>query len=182
MGKALAPWIAMLALTAGVAVAATPEPAAPVALPAVAAELVPGARLIGAATYRFFGLKIYDGYYFCAAKGYSPDQPFALMMNYHRNLSGEAIASRSIEEIAKLRIGSAEQRERWEAAMKGLFPDVHPGDLLTGINIPGTGTRFFRNGVVLGTVDDPAFARAFFAIWFDPRTSRPEFREHLLGE
>jgi hypothetical protein len=180
MVKALTPWFAALAVS--MAVVAAPEPMAPAALPAEAAELVPGARLVGAATYTFFGLKIYDGYYFCAAKSYSPDRPFALMMNYHRHLSGEAIASRSIEEIAKLKIGSAEQRERWEAAMKRLFPDVQPGDLLTGINIPGTGTRFFRNGVVLGTVDDPAFAQAFFAIWFDPRTSRPDFREHLLGE
>jgi hypothetical protein len=182
MVKAFIPWVAALALAASMAVTAAPEPATPAALPAEAAELVPGARLVGAATYTFFGLEIYDGYYFCAAKNYSPDRPFALMMNYHRHLSGEAIASRSIEEIAKLKIGSAEQRARWEAAMKHLFPDVQPGDLLTGINIPGTGTRFFRNGVVLGTVDDPAFAQAFFAIWFDPRTSGPEFREHLLGE
>jgi hypothetical protein len=42
--------------------------------------------------------------------------------------------------------------------------------------------RFFRNGTPIGDIDDREFARAFFAIWLDPRTSEPELRKQLLGE
>lgn len=155
--------------------------APPPALPAEAVALVPGARLIGSATLTFIGLKIYDGYYYSANKRYSPQEPFALVLSYHRNLRGEAIANRSIDEIERLDIGSPAQRERWCTIMKGMFPDVHPGDVVTGVNVPGGATQFFRNGKPIGSVDDPAFGAAFFAIWFDPRTSRPELRERLLG-
>jgi len=37
-------------------------------------------------------------------------------------------------------------------------------------------------GTPIGTIEDPEFARASFAIWFDPRTSEPVLRRQLLGE
>jgi hypothetical protein len=48
--------------------------------------------------------------------------------------------------------------------------------------VPGFGARFWRNGAPLGEVADPAFSRAFFSIWLDPRTSAPELRAALLGQ
>jgi hypothetical protein len=159
---------------------ATPPDA--VAMPAVVAAAVPGARLVGKATLTFLGLHIYDGAYYRAGNGYSAQEPFALLLTYHRHLRGEAIASRSSDEIERLDLGSAADRARWGATMRRLFPDVVPGDQLLGINLPGTGTEFFRNGTSLGVVSDPTFGPAFFAIWFDPRTSRPELRTRLLGK
>ena len=72
--------------------------------------------------------------------------------------------------------------KRWGEAMKSIFPDVDKGDRLTGVNLPGRGAKFFRNGQPIGEVPDPDFAAAFFGIWFDPKTSRPDFRKRLLGE
>jgi hypothetical protein len=62
----------------------------------------------------------------------------------------------------------------------GLFPDVEKGRKLAGVNLPGTGARFYFDGQLLGSIDDPAFARAFFAIWLDERTKAPQLRESLL--
>ena len=56
------------------------------------------------------------------------------------------------------------------------------GDRMTGVNVPGVGARFFHNGTPVGEVAEPAFAQAFFGIWLDPKTSRPDFRKQLLGE
>jgi hypothetical protein len=92
------------------------------------------------------------------------------------------IAERSSAEIARLGYGSPEERSRWDALMRRVFPDVRKGDRLTGLHVPGRGVRFFHNGQPIGESPDPAFARAFFAIWLDPRTSQPEFRRTLLGE
>jgi hypothetical protein len=64
--------------------------------------------------------------------------------------------------------------------MLKLFPDVEKGRRLAGVNVPGTGARFYYEGRLLGSIDDPAFARAFFAIWLDERTRAPQLRESLL--
>ena len=78
--------------------------------------------------------------------------------------------------------GDAQQRGRWLDAMKRLFPDVAKGDRLTGVHEPGRGARFFHNDRPIGGVDDPDFARAFFAIWLDERTVAPALRESLLRQ
>jgi hypothetical protein len=41
--------------------------------------------------------------------------------------------------------------------------------------------QFLLNGRPIGSVDEPEFARAFFAIWFDPRTRARDLRAGLLG-
>lgn len=178
----VARWLAVVtvALLCATPVRAAENPADSV-LPTAAAALVPGVHLVGKGTLTFFGLRIYDGHYFAAAKAYSVGEPFALLLTYHRKLHGDAIATRSSEEIERLGVGSIDDRAGWDKAMRGLFPDVHAGDQITGVNLPGTGVQFFRNGKSLGTVTDPSFGRAFFGIWFDPKTSRPELRAHLLG-
>jgi hypothetical protein len=63
--------------------------------------------------------------------------------------------------------------------MAQIFPDVKPEDRIVGVHL-SEGARFFHNDRFIGSVDDPAFARAFFAIWLDARTSAPELRALLL--
>ena len=46
---------------------------------------------------------------------------------------------------------------------------------------PGRGAQFLLNGRSIGSIDEPEFARAFFAIWFDPRTRSRDLRASLLG-
>ena len=77
---------------------------------------------------------------------------------------------------------SPEDRERWGREMARVFPDVRPGDRIIGVNVPRQGARFFHNGEPIGSIDDAAFTRAFFGIWFDRGTSRPDLRRQLLGE
>lgn len=149
------------------------------AVPTEARNLVPNARLQGSGEMRYLGLPIYEGRYWSAERGYSTARPFALELRYHRSLSGARIAGRSVDEIGKLGYGSSAERARWGELMTQLFPDVRSGDRLTGVNVPGQGARFFRNGEPIGAITDPAFAQAFFGIWFDPKTSRPEFRRQL---
>jgi hypothetical protein len=105
-----------------------------------------------------------------------------LDLHYKLRLEGQAIAARSVDEIGNLGLGTPEQLQRWEQAMRQIFPDVGEGDRLTGICLPPGVARFFHNGRLIGEVDAPQFARAFFGIWLDPRTSRPDFRRQLLGE
>jgi len=151
-------------------------------LPPQVAELAPNLKAQGGGELIFFGVSVYDGYYWSQARGWSQDRPFALDLHYHRALDGAKIAERSVGEITKLGYGNAEQRSRWGEEMKRVFPNVRKGDRLTGVNLPGGVVRYFFNGESIGDIVDPDFARAFFGIWLDPKSSQLDFRQLLLGE
>jgi hypothetical protein len=65
--------------------------------------------------------------------------------------------------------------------MRAIFPDVQKGDRITGVHVPPATVRYFFNGQPIGDIVDGEFARAFFGIWLDPRTSRRDFRDLLLS-
>ena len=108
------------------------------------------------------------------------DVPFALALEYRRDIPGARIVAASVDEMRRL--GAPEpDLQRWEDEMKRLFPDVRNGDTITGFFLPGQGARFYLGRRALGELADPEFARRFFAIWLDPRTSAPAVRAALLG-
>lgn len=152
--------------------------------PAEVLSELPGAALQGSGRLTFFGLRVYD------ARLWSDENfraepfdraPLAIEIGYARSLRGRLIAERSLEEMRRAGPIAEAQAARWLAAMTQLFPDVHPGDRLTGVLRPGESARFFLNGKPLGEVRDTEFAKRFFGIWLSPKTSEPSLRESLLG-
>ena len=141
-------------------------------------------KLQGMGTLRWMGLKIYEARLFASTRP-DPAQltqlPFALELTYARDFNGPSIAERSINEIKKLGIGSAEQHQAWRSRMQAIFPNVKSGDRIRGLHRPGLGASFMLNDKPIGSIDDAEFARAFFAIWLDPKTSEPSLRKELLG-
>ena len=169
---------------------ATPDAGAAASVPHMAAPApiratLPAARLAGEGALRWLGLRIYDARLWVGPRGLDPDRigtdAFALEISYARSLSGAAIAERSAAEIARLDLAASEgQRIGWLERMGAIFPDVRAGDRIAGVFDPRAGTRFFLNDRPIGSVADPAFARAFFGIWLDARTAAPQLREALL--
>lgn len=141
-------------------------------------------RLQGEGTLRWFGLKIYDARLLSAqriADEKTLSQSFALELTYARAFSGVKIAETSLDEMRKFTRATPEQLQRWKAEMERLFPSVNAGDRLRGVYLPGRAAAFYFNDRPIGSVDDPEFAKAFFSIWLDPRTAKPELRKQLLG-
>ena len=151
-------------------------------LPSQVLALASNLKVQGGGELTFFGISVYDGYYWSPTRGWTQDGPYALDLHYHRALDGAKIAERSVSEIAKLGYGTREQRTRWGEEMRRMFPDVRRGDRLTGVNLPGGVVRYFHNGKSIGEIADPGFAQAFFGIWLDPKSSEADFRQLLLGE
>jgi hypothetical protein len=150
-------------------------------LPAAVTALAPGLAAQGGGEMTFLGLSIYNGWYWGPGHDWQLDAPFAIDLHYRRRLAGASIAERSVTEIEKLGLATQEQLARWGEAMRRIFPDVASGDQVTGLFLPPGGVRYFLNGRPVGEIVDPSFARAFFGIWLDPRTSRADFRQKLLG-
>jgi len=147
----------------------------------VATQSVP-LREVGAGSLHWFGLHVYDARLAVAGERFDPSQPFALTLRYARELAGARIAETSRDEMRRLGFGTSAEQQRWLEEMRRVFPDVRRGDELTGTAVPGRGVEFALNGRPIGSIDDPAFGRAFFAIWFDPRTRSRDLRASLLGE
>ncbi|QYF94395.1 chalcone isomerase family protein [Massilia sp. PAMC28688] len=139
-------------------------------------------RVAGQGTFKWFGLTIYHAQLWVGEQGYQPDAPFVLELVYARKLDGGKIAQASAEQMEKIGAGTPAQRTAWLARMREIFPNVQEGTRISGVHLPGSGARFYLDGRPLASVPDPAFARAFFAIWLDPKTTAPALRAALLGQ
>ena len=144
----------------------------------------------GSGEMTWFGLKLYRATLWVAgqksgkmdvekAGQLRDDVPLALALEYRRDIEGDRIVRASVDEMRKLGAGEA-QLQRWAPEMRRVFPDVKKGDVLTGVYLPDRGVRFFFQEREIGEVVDADFARHFFAIWLDPKTSAPEVRAALL--
>jgi hypothetical protein len=143
----------------------------------------PGARSIGAGQFKWFGFAVYEARLWSRGMRPTLDYPFALEVTFLREFERETLVDMSEDEMRRL--GGEEldpgRLAGWTVEMRVAFVDVTPGQRIAGLYLPGRGCRFYVNGRFRHEVTDPEFARAFFAIWLDPRTRTPKLRHQLLG-
>ena len=137
-----------------------------------------GFRRWGSGEFRRFGFLVYEATLWAGSDD-PLRPPLALKLTYKRNISGRDIADASVKEIRNLGVADEARLKGWGEQMVRIFPDVRSGDHIVGLHLPDE-ARFFHNDRSIGTIDDPAFARAFFAIWLDAGTSAPDLRAALL--
>ncbi|BEI37820.1 chalcone isomerase family protein [Polynucleobacter sp. HIN7] len=139
---------------------------------------IESASLQGQGRLTFWGFDVYDARYYVAdPKG---QNGFALEIHYIRSFKGADLAKRTIDEMTRLGV-SEKQRTIWLQSLEKLFPDIASGDTLVGIHLPDRGTLFLHNGKPIGDIPGDAFAKAFFGIWLDERTSVPKLRSALIA-
>jgi Chalcone isomerase-like len=120
-----------------------------------------GLKRWGNGQFRRFGFLVYEA-----------------TLDYKRTLAGAAIADASVKEMRALGADEAALK-RWGEQMTRIFPNVKEGDSIIGQYEPGV-ARFYFNGRLVGEVAEADFARWFFGIWLDAKTSAPELRAALL--
>jgi hypothetical protein len=136
-------------------------------------------QLQGLGRLNFWGFHVYDANLYRGAT--KDSQEFALELKYQRSLSGEAIASRTAEEMKNLGVADA-QAASWGKELATILPNVEPGQTIAAIYIPKQGTTFFYEGKKISQIQGADFAKAFFGIWLDTKTSAPKLRTDLLGQ
>ncbi len=140
-------------------------------------------KMLGSGDLRWFGFHIYSAKLWSDTPVFDVKQKFALELTYRRSISKARFVSVSLDEMRRLSGDAlpAEQLQRWEKYMQQAFLDVQEGEQLIGVHLPGTGCRFYSRDKLLAEIADPAFAQAFFAIWFDPRSKDANLRQQLTG-
>lgn len=107
--------------------------------------------------------------------------PYALDLNYLRNVSADQIVQTSVQEMERLCDVDQDRLASWGEQLRAILPDVTLGDRLIGLFRPGRGVSFFGRDQELGHIEDAAFAVAFAAVWLDEETRAPALRAALLG-
>ena len=143
-------------------------------------------RLRGQANMRWFGLLLYEARLWTLdafdSKHWA-DQRFALELVYARSFDGAKIAQASLELMQAQHGKAAERDHQWLAWMQQSFPNIQAKDRLLGLHQGAKeGCRFVHNRQVRLDIPDAHFAKAFFGIWLDPRTTEPALRRSLIGE
>jgi hypothetical protein len=133
-------------------------------------------RRWGSGEFRRFGFLVYEATLWAGDDPQRP--PLTLRLDYRRNIAGPDIATASIKEMRRT-VADETRLADWGERMARIFPDVKPGDHIVGHHL-GDGAVFMQGERLLGRIDEPDFAQAFFGIWLDPRTSAPELRAALL--
>ena len=136
-----------------------------------------GLRRWGMGEFRRFGMRIYAATLWAGDDPLQP--PRALRLDYQRDIAGRTIAEASVREMRRF-VDDENRLRDWGERLGALLPDVRTGDHLLGVQ-RGQVARFYQDSRLLGGIDAPGFAQAFFAIWLDPRTSAPDLRAALLG-
>jgi hypothetical protein len=142
-------------------------------------QLLPGAQQVGQGMFKRFGWSIYEARLYAAAGLFDVAQPYALSLTYERTIAGDRLVQSSLDEMRKLS-KPVDQHPEWAAELSRVLPSVSKGVTLTGVYRPGEGAVFYEQDKEIGQIND-VLARAFFAIWLDPRTSEPSLRQSLLG-
>ena len=158
-----------------------PGPAIADSAMSTAARYITNPQKVGEAVLKYLFWDVYRVELFAAPEGWHPDAPFALTLNYLRDLEGADIADRTILEMRRQGFSDEKTLADWRSRLRAIFPDVSDGTRLTGVRDSDGKTIFYRNGAKIGEIDDLSFTRPFFDIWLGEKTSEPALRRALLG-
>ncbi|TAL28274.1 MAG: hypothetical protein EPN97_14975 [Alphaproteobacteria bacterium] len=149
--------------------------------PAEVGDYIQADAPYGQGTLRKLFMKVYETSLWTDAKTWSMKEPFALCIRYNMNFKDKDLVKRTFEEMGRSGLVTQADRETFGPQLTALFHDVHPGDVITAVFLPGRGAVFYYNGKPRGKLEDIAFAKRFFNIWLGPDTSEPDLRDRLLA-
>jgi hypothetical protein len=146
------------------------------------ADVIHATKPYGQGFYRFLMIPAYTAQMWTDADHWSMDVPFALTLTYDMHFSTDGMVSRTKEELKHINPAlSDDALSAYAAKLDKAFPPVASGDRITALNLPGAPARFYYNGALTATIDDPNLNRDFFSIWLSPRSSDPELQAKLVG-
>lgn len=167
--------LSLLATAPALANKAPPLPAG------IQAQAVQPLKVLGGATYRKFGFRVYHVALWVPGARWDTAQPYALQLTYRRDLSKDTLVDGIMDGIREQEQADDATLQRWETAMNAALTDVNEGDTITGLAVPGKSALLFLNGKQIMTIEDKGLSDAFFAVWLG-KTADEDMREKLLSQ
>ena len=138
-------------------------------------------ELVGEAQFRLFFFDIYHAALFAPDGRYDGTAPYALKLSYLRDVSSQTITETSLDEMRRQGVNDAASLAEWAGWMEQNFPDMQNGDEAVMVALTDGGMAFYHNQIKRGQTDDPAFTKAFFAIWLSDNVLKPDLGRRLRG-
>lgn len=139
------------------------------ARPAEVGTALPGARMVGAATYEVLAIRLFNAELWNQSGTFSWERPFALSLTYERSAQASTLINRSIREMSSRGAGNARQLAPLREQLERCFTNVARGDRFTGVSTGNETAVFYLNGAQRCEVRWPNFRRHFFGIWLAGR-------------
>lgn len=140
---------------------------------------------LGQSTYDWFWIKLYSAELWAPNRVQTMDQlwqtPFALSLTYDIRIKPAKLAQVTLEQMEHQAPVAPDVAERWVQQLTQLYPPIAKGTTLIGLYDPKGRMALYRDGQLLGEMQDGDFAKRFFQIWLDARSSYPKNRLQLLG-
>lgn len=171
----------LFALLLALALPAAEVRAARAEAPACAQQLMEQPRMVGQGRMTFMLWHVYDAALYAPRGQYARGGDFALQLTYRQTIKGRDIADTSVEEMRRAGMRDEIKLAAWHTRMRDIFPDVKPGDVLTGVHLATGESVFCAQGREAGRIRDPEFGEHFFNIWLADTTRAPALRRSLLG-
>ena len=137
------------------------------ASPLEVSQVLPSAQRVGEAHYRVLAWTVFEAALWADGGVFSWDRPFALTLTYRRSFSAQALTNRTLGEMSRRSASNAETLAPLRERLHACFPDVTPGDRITGVSTGANSARFYFNGRQRCEIEWPGFRRGFFGIWLD---------------
>mgnify|MGYP001148009508 CR=1 FL=1 len=140
-------------------------------------NLLPGAEQRGAATFRLFGLPVYQARLF--TRGAAPldwTQDFGIELTYQRRLSQDDLIVATLREMRRLGYPAPDR-----ARLQPCFQSVAPGDRYLAVSRGPDRILFLRNGRTVCTLAQTGITRGFMSIFVGENTRSARFTGALLG-
>jgi len=147
----------------------------------VAQQHVEDAELVGNARLKVMFWSVFDARLYARGGEFERLEPFALSLSYLRDLKGEQIISKTIEEMTDQKKFDKQELTSWSEQLFGIIKDVDASTTITGVRDERGHTIFYRNGNLAGTIENTRFTEGFFDIWLGENTSEPQLRRDLLS-
>ncbi|MEJ7137408.1 chalcone isomerase family protein [Amphibiibacter pelophylacis] len=138
----------------------TPAPAAPVWTPPTAS--------IGPVRVTYWGIHAYDITLWKRASfdlAHYEQHDLILQLAFARDFLSADLARRASAKMADLARWGSATREQWRQTLASLIPDIKRGDILSIEHRADQGVQLRLNNRPLGSINDPAFARAYLGLW-----------------
>lgn len=143
---------------------------------------VPDAAEVGRGVFTYAFWDVYEATLYAPQGEWSPTKPFALSIEYFREIQGKDIADTSVQEMRKQGFTDEAKLALWGGQMRDIFPNVKKGVVLSAVYIPQQKTVFYHGSDVVGVIQGDEFGESFFDIWLGEKTSKPKLRQALLGQ